>query len=142
MRIATAEYTDLSALTTALGGAHVVISTVTVVAIHAQVHIAQVAKAAGAQVFIPGGFGGPTEHLNDKKLGLKERAARQAARGRSPLLLVYTGAFSYSLWIECVVFFVLVSFVSVWLIGVQELSYVNLNVKGGYSGFQIDIAVF
>ena len=104
MRIATAEYTDISALTTALGGTHVVISTVTVVAIASQVHIAQAAKAAGAQVFIPSEFGGPTEHLNDKQLGLKSALHAKLREVGPPLLLVYTGAFSDSLWIECVAF--------------------------------------
>jgi hypothetical protein len=116
VRIAAAEYTDVSALTTALAGAHVVISTVSVIAIDAQVHIAQAAKAAGAQVFIPSEFGGPTENLKDSQLGLKGALHTKLREVGPPLLLVYTGPFSDMMWIECVVFFVFFG-VSVWLIG-------------------------
>ena len=111
MRIATAEYLNVSAHTTALGSAHAVISTVTVVAIDALVHIAQAAKAVGVQVFIPSEFSGPTEHLNDKQLGLKSALHAKLREVSSLLLLVYNGAFSDSLWIECVVFIVLIPFV-------------------------------
>ena len=95
-------------------------------------HIAPAAKAAGARVFIPREFRWPTEHLNDKQLGLKGALHAKLREVGPPLLLVFTGAFSDSLWNEYGVFFVPVSFVSVWLIRVRENnSYVNLNVKAG-----------
>ena len=62
-------------------------------------HISQAAKATGAQVFIPGEFGGPMEHLNDKELGLKRALHAKLREVGPPLLLVYTGASSDSLWI-------------------------------------------
>jgi predicted dinucleotide-utilizing enzyme len=101
-RIAAAEYTDVSALTTALGGVHVVISTVSAFALDSQVHIAQAAKAAGAQVFIPSEFGGPTEHLKDNQLGLKGALHAKLREVGPPLLLVYTGPFSDAMWIDFV----------------------------------------
>ncbi|KAI0267015.1 hypothetical protein BC834DRAFT_872160 [Gloeopeniophorella convolvens] len=52
VRIAPAEYADVSALTTALRGADVVISTISLLVIDAQV-----------PVFVPSEFGGPTEKL-------------------------------------------------------------------------------
>ena len=70
------------------------------VAIHAQVHIAPAAKAAGAHVFIPREFWWPTEYLNDKQLGLKGALHAKLREVGPPLLLVYTGAFSDSLWNE------------------------------------------
>jgi hypothetical protein len=97
---------------------HVVISTVSAFALDSQVHIAQAAKAAGAQVFIPSEFGGPTEHLKDNQLGLKGALHAKLREVGPPLLLVYTGPFSDAMWIECVAFFVFL-FVSVWLNGVR-----------------------
>ena len=80
MRITTAEYTDVSALMTALGGAHVVILTVTVVAIDAQVHIALAAKATGVQAFIPSVFGGSMEHVMTSSSASRVRCAPSCAR--------------------------------------------------------------
>ncbi|KAH9032463.1 NAD-P-binding protein [Lactarius pseudohatsudake] len=98
-RIAAAEYTDVSALTTALGGAHVVISTVSLIVIDAQVPIAQAAKAAGARVFIPSEFGGPTDRLNDSLLGLKGALHAKLREVGPPLLLVYTGPTADTSWV-------------------------------------------
>ncbi|KAH9055465.1 NAD-P-binding protein [Lactarius vividus] len=102
VRIAAAEYTDVSALTIALSGAHVVISTISAFALDSQVQIAQAAKAAGAQAFIPSEFGGPTEHLKDNVLGAKGALHAKLREVGPPLLLVYTGPFSDMLWIDLV----------------------------------------
>ncbi|KAH8993477.1 NAD-P-binding protein [Lactarius akahatsu] len=98
-RIAAADLTDVSALTTALGGAHVVISTVSLTVIDAQVPVAQAAKAAGAHVFIPSEFGGPTDHLNDSLLGLKGALHAKLREVGPPLLLVYTGPTADTSWV-------------------------------------------
>ncbi|KAI9437594.1 NAD-P-binding protein [Lactarius indigo] len=102
VRITVAEFTDVPALTTALAGAHVVISTISTFAIDAQVHIAQAAKAAGAEAFIPSEFGGPTENLKDNTLGIKGAIHTKLREVGPPLLLVYTGPFSDMLWIDLV----------------------------------------
>ena len=125
MRTAAAEYTDVSALTTAFSGTHVVISTVATIAIDAQVPIAQASKAAGAQVFIPSEFGVSAENLEDSLLGHKAALHAKLRELGPPLLLVYTGPWVDWMWIECVGFFVFVF----WSIGVTSL--VNLNVTSG-----------
>jgi len=97
VRIASAEYTDVPALTTALAGVHVVISTISLMAIDVQVPIAQAAKAAGASVFLPSEFGGPTENLQGL-LGGKGTLHAKLREVGPPLLLVYTGPFADYSW--------------------------------------------
>ena len=87
-------------LTTTLAGVHVVVmSTISLMAINAQVPIAQSAKAAGASVFIPSAFGGPTDNLQ----GLLGKGALHAklCEVGPPLLLVYTGPFADYSWGAC-----------------------------------------
>jgi hypothetical protein len=97
VRIASAEYTDVPALTTALAGAHVVISTISLLAIDAQVPIAEAAKAAGASLFLPSEFGGPTEKIPGI-FGAKGALHAKLREVGPPVLLVYTGPFAdYSL---------------------------------------------
>ncbi|KAH9171186.1 NAD-P-binding protein [Lactarius sanguifluus] len=97
-RIAAVEYTDVPALTTALSGVHVVISTISAFALDAQVPIAQAAKAAGAQTFLPSEFGGPTEHLKDNVLGPKGALQAKLREVGPPLLVVNTGPFADMMW--------------------------------------------
>jgi len=95
VHIRAAEYTDVPALTSALTGTHVVISTISFMAIDAQVHIAQAAKAAGASLFLPSEFGGQT----DSQQGLFGAKGGLHAKLREvgpPQLLVYTGPFADS----------------------------------------------
>jgi hypothetical protein len=97
VRIASAEFTDVPALTAALAGAHVVISTISLFAIDAQVPIAEAAKAASASLFIPSEFGGPT----DKIQGVFAAKGALHAKLREvgpPVLLVYTGPFADYSW--------------------------------------------
>ena len=101
VRLASAEYTDVPALTSALAGAHVVISTISLMAIDAQVPIAQAARTAGANLFVPSEFGMPTEGLE----GLLGGKGAQHAKLREvgpPLLLVYTGPFADYSWSQYV----------------------------------------
>ncbi|KAH9055456.1 NAD-P-binding protein [Lactarius vividus] len=102
VRIAAAEFTDVPALTMALAGAHVVISTISLTVVDLQVHIAQAAKAAGAHVFVPSEFGGPTDHLNDSLLGVKGALHAKLREVGPPLLLVYTGPFADVSWLGIV----------------------------------------
>ena len=93
VRIVSAEYNDVPALTAALAGTHVVISTISLFAIEAQVPIAEAAKAAGAQLFLPSEFGG----ANANQLGVfgaKTKLHDKLREVGPPLLLVYTGSFS------------------------------------------------
>jgi hypothetical protein len=100
VHIASAEYTDVPALTTVLAGTHVVISTISLMAIDAQVPIAQAAKAAGASLFLPSEFGGPTENLQGL-LGAKSALHAKLREVGPPLLLVYNGPFADYSWDEC-----------------------------------------
>jgi hypothetical protein len=97
VRIATAEYTDVPALTTALAGAHVVISTISLLAVDVQVPVAQAAKAAGASLFLPSEFGGPTDNLQGL-LGIKGALHATLREVGPPLLLLYTGPFADYSW--------------------------------------------
>ena len=97
MRVASADYTDVPALTSALAGAHVVISTISLMAIDTQVPIAQAAKAAGAGIFAPSEFGRPTDNLQGL-LGVKGALHAKLREVGPPLLLVYTGPFVDYSW--------------------------------------------
>ncbi len=101
MRIVSAEFTDVRALTAALAGAHVVISTVNVFVIDVQVPIAEAAKAAGAQLFLPSEFGGVTDNL-EGALGAKGALHAKLREVGPPQLLVYSGPFADFSWIEWV----------------------------------------
>jgi uncharacterized protein YbjT (DUF2867 family) len=97
VRIVTAEYTDVPALTAAFAGTHVVISTISLFAIDSQVPMAEAAKAAGAKLFLPSEFGGPT----DNQLGVFGAKGALHAKLREvgpPELLVYTSSFSDYSW--------------------------------------------
>ncbi|KAH9957369.1 NAD-P-binding protein [Russula dissimulans] len=107
-RIAPADFSDVSALTKALAGAHVVISTITLTAIDAQVAVAEASKAAGASVFVPSEYGGPTENLPGP-LGAKGTLQTKLREVGPPILPVYCGPFADFAWIPVV----------------------NLDVKGG-----------
>jgi NmrA-like family len=101
VHIKAAEYTDVPALTSALTGTHVVISTISFMAIDAQVHIAQAAKAAGASLFVPSEFGGPTD-AQQGLFGAKGGLHAKLREVGPPLLLVYTGPFADASWGEYV----------------------------------------
>lgn len=97
VRIVTAEYTDVPALTVAFAGTHVVISTISLFAIDAQVPMAEAAKAAGAKLFLPSEFGGQT----DKQQGVFGAKGALHAKLREvgpPQLIVYTSSFSDFSW--------------------------------------------
>jgi uncharacterized protein YbjT (DUF2867 family) len=97
VRVTTTGFTDVLALTSALAGAHVVISTISLMAIDAQVPIAQAAKAAGASLFVPSEFGGSTDRLQGL-LGTKGALHAKLREVGPPLLLVYTGPFADYSW--------------------------------------------
>ncbi|KAH9993632.1 NAD-P-binding protein [Russula vinacea] len=97
VRIASAEFTDVPALTAALAGAHVVISTISLFAIDAQVPIAEAAKAAGASLFVPSEFGGPTDNL-EGVFGAKGTLHAKLREVGPPLVLVYSGPFADYSW--------------------------------------------
>jgi len=100
-RIAPADFADVSALTKALAGAHVVISTITLTAIDAQVTVAEAAKAAGASLFVPSEYGGPTENLPGP-LGAKGTLQTKLREVGPPILPVYSGPFADFAWIPVV----------------------------------------
>lgn len=61
--IVSVNYTDKAALTTALKGVDVVISTLTSFALEQQITLAETAKEAGVKAFVPSEFGTPSQDL-------------------------------------------------------------------------------
>ncbi|KAI9457886.1 NAD-P-binding protein [Russula earlei] len=100
-RIVAAAFDDVPALTKALAGVHVVISTISLLAIDVQVTVAEAAKAAGASVFVPSEYGGPTENLPGP-LGAKGTLQAKLREVGPPTLVVYTGPFADFAWIPVV----------------------------------------
>jgi hypothetical protein len=75
-------------------------------AIDKQAPIAQAAKAAGASLFLPSEFGGPTDNLQGL-LGGKGNLHAKLREVGPPLLLVYTGPFADYSWDQYASLFVL-----------------------------------
>jgi hypothetical protein len=101
--IASAEYTDMPALTAALADMHTVIPTTGLTALDAQVPVAQAAKATGATLFLLGEYGGPTDSLRGL-LGTKGMLQDKLREVGPPLLLVYMGPFAGYSWSQRVPF--------------------------------------
>jgi hypothetical protein len=81
-----------------LTGVDVVISTIAWTAIDVQPKLAEAAKEAGVQLFIPSEFGGPTEGETEGYLGAKAKIHGQLKAIGIPYALFYTGGFSDCLW--------------------------------------------
>ena len=92
------EYSDKESIKKALTGVDVVISAIPGTAIDVQPKLAEAAKEAGVQLFIPSGFGGPTEGETEGFLGAKAKIYDQLKVIGSPNALFCTGGFSDYLW--------------------------------------------
>lgn len=97
VRVVTSEYTDVPALTAAFTGTHVIISTISLFAIDAQVPMAEAAKAAGAKLFLPSEFGGPTDSQQGV-FGAKGALHAKLREVGPPELIVYTSSFADYSW--------------------------------------------
>ncbi|KAK4704556.1 hypothetical protein P7C70_g1660, partial [Phenoliferia sp. Uapishka_3] len=88
------DYTSPGSLISALKGVDVVISTLSGEGFAAQTPLADAAKAAGTQLFVPSEFGLVTEGITDAHLAFKEAFAKHLKEIGLPSLRVFTGPFS------------------------------------------------
>ncbi|KAI0296986.1 NAD-P-binding protein [Multifurca ochricompacta] len=82
----------------ALVGVDVVISTIAATVINLQVGLAEAAKEAGVQLFVPSEFGAQTEGETEGFLGAKANIQTQLKALGLPYTLFYTGGFADYLW--------------------------------------------
>ncbi|KAF8263179.1 NAD-P-binding protein [Lactarius quietus] len=92
------DYSDKESIKKALTGVDVVISTIPGTAIDVQPKLAEAAKEAGVQLFIPSEFGVQTEGETEGFLGAKAKIHDQLKAIGIPYALFYTGGFSDFLW--------------------------------------------
>lgn len=83
----------MSAVSEALKGIDVVISTIGAAATQLQIPIAEAAKAAGVRLFVPSEFGGSTDGAKQGHSGMKVAMADKIA-SILPMTKFYTGVFS------------------------------------------------
>ena len=95
--IVTVDYASHYSLFTALAGIDVVISTVGYEAFHLQTDLADAAKAAKVQLFVPSEFGFATAGKKDKDIPplfrAKEKIRKRLIEIGLPYTVVYTGPF-------------------------------------------------
>ena len=92
------DYSDKESIKGALAGIDVVISTISTVALGLQPGIAEAAKEAGVELFIPSEFAGPTEGATEGQYGEKAGIQDQLKAVGIPYALFYTGAFADFIW--------------------------------------------
>jgi len=92
------DYSEKESIKKALTGVDVVISTIPGAAIDVQPKLAEAAKEAGVQLFIPSEFGGSTEGETEGYMGAKAKIHDQLKAIGIPYALFYTGGFSDYLW--------------------------------------------
>jgi saccharopine dehydrogenase-like NADP-dependent oxidoreductase len=102
-RVVPVDYTDVAALTAALKGIDVVISTLSIGGLRLQVPIAQAAKAAGVRLFAPSEFGFDTEDATSGIFAAKREVAEKTRALGLPTVRFFTGGFSDWLWLPCVI---------------------------------------
>jgi uncharacterized protein YbjT (DUF2867 family) len=93
------DYSNKESIKRALTGVDVVISTIPGTAIDVQPGIAEAAKEAGVQLFVPSEFGGSTEGETEGYLGAKAKIHEQLKAIGIPYALFFTGGFSDYLWV-------------------------------------------
>jgi uncharacterized protein YbjT (DUF2867 family) len=96
------DYTDVAALTAALKGIDVVVSTLSFPALQLQVPIAQAAKAAGVRLFVPSEFG--LETARSGAFAVKREVEEEIRALGLLTALFFTGGFSDYIWLPCVIF--------------------------------------
>ncbi|KAI0043498.1 NAD-P-binding protein [Auriscalpium vulgare] len=94
------DYADSAALTAALTGVHVVISTLPAGAIPQQNLAARAAHAAGVQLFAPSEFGDPSDSAPDGPAPVKAETVALLKELGLPYALFYTGPLSDFVWIS------------------------------------------
>lgn len=94
-----ADYTDVAAVSEALAGIDVVISTLSLAALQLQVPIAQASKAAGVRLFVPSEFGVPKDDAKEGLLAVKAALIEQL-RNILPFTQFFTGSCPDIMWLD------------------------------------------
>ncbi|KAA1474802.1 NAD-P-binding protein [Dentipellis sp. KUC8613] len=92
--VITIDYSSKASLISALSGIEVVISTINLGALDSQFALIDAAKDAGVKLFVPSEFGTPTDDIMNGPRSPKRKAKEQLKKLDLPYVLVYTGAFS------------------------------------------------
>jgi uncharacterized protein YbjT (DUF2867 family) len=101
-KVVQVDYSNEESLKHALANVHVVISTISIMALNVQVRIAVAAKAAGVQLFVPSEFGGPSSEKTEGLYAAKVGTKNQLKALGMPYTAFYTGTFADMAWIPCV----------------------------------------
>ncbi|KZV70021.1 NAD-P-binding protein [Peniophora sp. CONT] len=110
--IARVDYSSSSEVSKALAGVEVVICTLSHNALGVQLPVAEAAKAAGAQLFVPTDFGSPTDDATEGVHLVKEETNKNIRALGLPTARFFTGVFSDGIWVP----------------------YLNLDLKSGSVG--------
>jgi uncharacterized protein YbjT (DUF2867 family) len=92
------DYSSDESIKQALSGVHVVISTISGVALDVQGKIAAAAKEAGVKLFVPSEFGGNTEGETEGMFGTKANIQGELKAVGIPYAVFYTGPFADYIW--------------------------------------------
>jgi uncharacterized protein YbjT (DUF2867 family) len=98
LTLAPVEYDDKTALSNALRGVDVVISTLTHFALSLQVPIAEAALKVGVKLFVPSEFGIASDTAKEGPLLVKAENVQKLRALGIPCTLFYTGNFSDWIW--------------------------------------------
>ncbi|KZV74125.1 NAD-P-binding protein [Peniophora sp. CONT] len=96
-----ADYNDVAAVSEALKGADVIISTLGQMAQQLQVPIAEAAKTAGVRLFVPSEFGGSTDGAKQGHLAMK-RALTDKLAEIMPVTKFFNGNLADWMWLPMV----------------------------------------
>lgn len=96
-----ADFTNVSAVSDALKGIDVIISTLGHFALQLQIPIAEAGKASGARLFVLSEFGMSTDDAKDGPLAMKA-ALSEKIRAIMPVARFFTGNFADWLWLPMI----------------------------------------
>jgi len=97
-KVISVDYSNPESIKNALAGVEVVISTISGAALDVQGKIAEAAKEAGVNLFIPSEFGGTTEGETEGMFGEKAGIQAQLKALGVPYAAFYTGPFADYVW--------------------------------------------
>ena len=98
-QIAPVNYSDKTALVSALAGIDVVISALPNAVLDQQVLVAEAAKEAGVKAFAPSEFGMATDKGNEGPLAAKKNSVQKIQDLGLPTTLFFTGGFADWIWL-------------------------------------------
>ncbi|KZV68773.1 NAD-P-binding protein [Peniophora sp. CONT] len=130
------DYSSASDVSKALAGIEVVISTIGQGAFDLQLHIAEAAKSAGVQLFLPSEFGSPTDTATEgifaAKAALNRKIREQVGL---PTAVVFPGGFADWLWVPFIGLDVKSGSVAVGGDGNAKLSFTSRPDIGRYLAY-------